>query len=78
MTDKLKEIPKAYDPSKTEDKWYKYWLDNELFHSEPNEPTRSGLGSKPPFTIAIPPPNVTGMLRWDTFSTIQSRMFTFG
>jgi len=48
------EIPKAYDPSKTEDKWYKYWLDNELFHSEPNE--------KPPFTIAIPPPNITGML----------------
>jgi len=26
-------IPKAYDPSKTEDKWYKYWLDNGLFHS---------------------------------------------
>lgn len=54
MTDKIKEIPKAYDPSKTEDKWYKYWLDNGLFHSEPNE--------KPPFTIAIPPPNITGML----------------
>lgn len=61
MTDKQKEIPsqrdgipKAYDPSKTEDKWYKYWLDNGLFHSEPNE--------KPPFTIAIPPPNITGML----------------
>jgi len=47
-------IPKAYDPSKTEDKWYKYWLDNKLFDSEPN--------NKPPFTIAIPPPNVTGML----------------
>ena len=54
MTENKPEIPKAYDPSKTEDKWYKYWLDNELFHSEPNE--------KPPFTIAIPPPNVTGML----------------
>jgi valyl-tRNA synthetase len=54
MTDKIKEIPKAYDPSKTEDKWYKYWLDNGLFHSEPND--------KPPFTIAIPPPNITGML----------------
>jgi valyl-tRNA synthetase len=62
MTDKIKEFPKAYDPSKTEDKWYKYWLDNGLFHSEPNEPSRSGLGSKPPFTIAIPPPNITGML----------------
>jgi valyl-tRNA synthetase len=34
----------------TEDKWYKYWLDNGLFHSEPND--------KPPFTIAIPPPIV--------------------
>jgi len=52
---KFSEIPKAYDPSKTEDKWYKYWLDNELFHSEPDE-------NKEPFTIAIPPPNVTGML----------------
>jgi valyl-tRNA synthetase len=54
MTETKREIPKAYDPSRTEDKWYKYWLDNGLFHSEPNE--------KPPFTIAIPPPNITGML----------------
>ena len=54
MTENKREIPKAYDPSKTEDKWYNYWLDNGLFHSEPNE--------KQPFTIAIPPPNVTGML----------------
>jgi valyl-tRNA synthetase len=51
---KLSKIPKAYDPSKTEDKWYKYWLDNKFFHSEPN--------NKPAFTIAIPPPNITGML----------------
>jgi valyl-tRNA synthetase len=54
MTETKREIPKAYDPSKTEDKWYKYWFDNGLFHSEPND--------KPPFTIAIPPPNITGML----------------
>ncbi|MBT8380237.1 MAG: valine--tRNA ligase [Ignavibacteria bacterium] len=54
MTNKQKEIPKTYDPSKTEDKWHKYWLDKKIFSSEPNE--------KPPFTIAIPPPNVTGML----------------
>jgi valyl-tRNA synthetase len=54
MTDTKREIAKAYDPSKTEDKWYKYWLDKGLFDSEPNE--------KPPFTIAIPPPNITGML----------------
>jgi valyl-tRNA synthetase len=50
MTETKREIPKAYDPSKTEDRWYKYWLDNELFHSEPD--------GKPPFTIAIPPPIV--------------------
>jgi valyl-tRNA synthetase len=56
MTDNTqREIPKAYDPSKTEDKWYKYWLDKGLFHSEPDE-------KKEPFTIAIPPPNITGML----------------
>ncbi|MDZ7625208.1 MAG: class I tRNA ligase family protein [Ignavibacteriaceae bacterium] len=55
MTETKREIPKAYDPSTTEDKWYKYWLDNGLFHSEPNE-------KKEPFTIAIPPPNITGML----------------
>ncbi len=52
---KFSKIPKAYDPLKTEDKWYKYWLDNELFYSEPDK-------KKEPFTIAIPPPNVTGML----------------
>ena len=54
MTETKREIPKAYDSSNAEDKWYKYWLDNEIFHSKPNE--------KPPFTIAIPPPNITGML----------------
>jgi valyl-tRNA synthetase len=55
MTDKQKEIPKAYDPSETEDKWYKYWLNHEVFHSGPDE-------TKEPYTIAIPPPNITGML----------------
>ena len=49
------EIPKAYDPSAVEDKWYKYWLKNNLFHSEVNN-------EKKPFTIVIPPPNVTGIL----------------
>jgi valyl-tRNA synthetase len=52
---KLNEIPKAYDPKNVEDKWYKYWEDNKLFHSEVDE-------SKPAYTIVIPPPNVTGML----------------
>ncbi len=51
----LTEIPKAYDPASVEDKWYKYWLENKYFHSEVDH-------NKEPFTIVIPPPNVTGML----------------
>lgn len=49
------DIPKAYDPSQVEDKWYKYWYDNELYHSEIDE-------SRKPYVIPIPPPNITGML----------------
>ena len=52
---KQTEIPKAYDPSVVEDKWYKYWQDNKIFQSEIDE-------SKEPYVIPIPPPNVTGML----------------
>ena len=56
MTGKsFSQIPKAYDPSVVEDKWYKYWLDNDYFHSEIDT-------TKIPYTIVIPPPNVTGML----------------
>ena len=51
----LTDIPKAYNPKEVEDKWYKYWEKNKLFHSEVDE-------SKKPYTIVIPPPNVTGML----------------
>jgi valyl-tRNA synthetase len=51
----INEIPKAYDPSIVEDKWYKYWLKNNLFHSEVDK-------TKTPYTIVIPPPNITGML----------------
>ena len=47
-------IPAKYDPSSVEDKWYAYWLKNRFFHSEPND--------KEPYTIVIPPPNVTGVL----------------
>jgi valyl-tRNA synthetase len=43
-----------YDPKEVEDKWYKYWLDNDLFKSVPDE--------REPYTIVIPPPNVTGVL----------------
>ncbi len=48
------EIPKTYDPSVTEDKWYQYWLSNNFFRSVPDE--------REPYTIVIPPPNVTGVL----------------
>ena len=43
-----------YNPKDIEARWYQYWLDNKLFHSEPD--------SRDPFTIVIPPPNVTGVL----------------
>ena len=48
------QISEKYNPQETENKWYSYWLENKYFHSEPNE--------KPPYTIVIPPPNVTGIL----------------
>lgn len=48
-------IPKTYDPASVEKKWYQYWEENHLFHAEP-EP------AKKPFTIVIPPPNITGQL----------------
>jgi len=49
------EIPKAYDPSSVEDKWYRQWLKDGVFRSEVDK-------TKKPFTIVIPPPNVTGIL----------------
>ncbi|MBO6524001.1 MAG: valine--tRNA ligase [Balneolaceae bacterium] len=48
-------IPSQYDPSKVEDKWYSYWMEHNYFHSEVDH-------DKEPFTIVIPPPNVTGVL----------------
>ena len=50
----MMELPKRYDPSATEGKWYKYWLDNGYFRSVPDE--------REPYTVVIPPPNVTGVL----------------
>ncbi|MCF8362857.1 MAG: valine--tRNA ligase [Prolixibacteraceae bacterium] len=48
------DIPGKYNPANVEEKWYKYWMDNKFFHSEPDE--------REPYTIVIPPPNVTGVL----------------
>ncbi|MBD5343797.1 MAG: valine--tRNA ligase [Bacteroides sp.] len=50
----MNELATKYDPKSVEDKWYGYWMDHGLFHSEPD--------SREPYTIVIPPPNVTGIL----------------
>ncbi len=50
-----KELAKQYDPKNVEDRIYKFWLDGKYFHAEPDE-------SKNPYTIVIPPPNITGQL----------------
>lgn len=47
-------ISTKYNPAETEDKWYSYWLAKKFFHSEPDH--------REPYTIVIPPPNVTGVL----------------
>ena len=51
----MKELPKIYDPKQVESKIYRYWTDGVWFHAE-RDP------DKKPFTIVIPPPNVTGQL----------------
>ncbi len=48
-------ISKTYAPQEIEDKWYSYWIENRYFNSKPNP-------DKEPYTIVIPPPNVTGVL----------------
>ena len=48
------ELASKYDPKEVESKWYQYWLDNKMFSSKPD--------GREPYTIVIPPPNVTGVL----------------
>ncbi|WP_440408039.1 valine--tRNA ligase [Prevotella sp.] len=48
------ELASKYDPQDVESKWYQYWLDNKLFSSKPD--------GREPYTVVIPPPNVTGVL----------------
>ncbi len=50
----MTELAPKYNPSEVEDKWYAYWLDHELFKSVPD--------AREPYTVVIPPPNVTGVL----------------
>jgi valyl-tRNA synthetase len=48
------EIPSKYNPTEVEQRWYNYWMEHKYFHSEPD--------TREPYTIVIPPPNVTGVL----------------
>jgi valyl-tRNA synthetase len=48
------ELPKQYEPAKLEQRWYEHWIRNGYFHSEPDH--------REPYTVVIPPPNVTGVL----------------
>ena len=50
----IMELDAKYNPSSVEEKWYSYWTDHNFFHSEPD--------AREPYTIVIPPPNVTGIL----------------
>ena len=48
------ELASKYNPADVEGKWYQYWLDHKLFSSKPD--------GREPYTVVIPPPNVTGVL----------------
>jgi len=48
------ELPKIFDPKSTESKWYQHWMDRGYFYSKPDH--------REPYTVVIPPPNVTGVL----------------
>ena len=54
-TSSLKDLPKQYDHAAAQERWYRFWEERGYFHSEPN-------ADRKPFTIVIPPPNVTGAL----------------
>ena len=49
------QLDKTYRPNLVEDKWYEHWIEQDYFTADPNS-------DKEPYTIVIPPPNVTGML----------------
>jgi valyl-tRNA synthetase len=51
----MADLPKRYDPKLVEPKWYQHWIENRDFVANPNS-------SKPPFSIVMPPPNITGVL----------------
>jgi valyl-tRNA synthetase len=51
----MADLPKTYDPKSVEPKWYAHWIEHRDFEANPNSP-------KPPFSIVMPPPNITGVL----------------
>ena len=71
----MKELPKVYDPRDVESRIYKLWMDGDCFKAEPNP-------DKKPFSIVMPPPNVTGQLHmghamdetWQDILTRYKRM----
>ncbi|HEX2570737.1 MAG TPA: valine--tRNA ligase [Polyangia bacterium] len=62
----MNELPKVYDPAQVEGRWYREWIEQNVFHADANTP-------KAPYTIVIPPPNVTGSLHIGhaLFATLQ-------
>lgn len=64
-----KELAKTYDPKGLEDRLYQKWLDKGYFHATVNP-------NKKPFTIMMPPPNVTGQLHIAMHSTTPCRIFS--
>lgn len=67
-----KELAKVYDPGQVEDKIYKFWLDGKYFHAEVDQ-------NKKPYTIVIPPPNITGQLHMGHAldNTLQDSLIRF-
>lgn len=64
----MSELATKYNPSEVEDKWYAYWMEHGLFHSEPD--------NREPFCIVIPRPTSPECYIWDTCSTTPSRTFS--
>src|ERR1051325_4347941 len=54
----MSEIPKAYEPQAVEARWYQYWLDHRCFTADPGRAS----AKRAPYSVVIPPPNVTGVL----------------
>ena len=65
----MKELAKTYDPSSIEDRTYAKWMGRKYFHTEVDR-------SKKPFTIVMPPPNITGKLHMSYFTNCLFNVLT--